>query len=205
MLPSETFGSWLLRQQHRDDPIGDLASDFIRDFRWNEFDPHLIIYPSYLYSRLLASGSRAFGVAYQAAREYMQYRWLHRPSKKKITDFDDRGRIFGKVAVYQQRATWGVWTFNAENLTLQHIRGIYEIDLERINSTAAMLDKIFQLSKKCGKLYGKSVVKDLIDAFDDIFRPQKNCCSFGVEKEFVGTELARQFADARQSLIINTK
>jgi hypothetical protein len=206
MLPSETFGSWLLRQQHRDDPIGDLAKDFIQDFRWNEFDPHLIIYPSHLYSRLLATQSDAWGIAYQAGREFMQYRWLYRQNKKGLVALSCRGVNLGKAGIYENaRAIWGVWYLNIEQLTLQHIRGLYEIDLEGIDSTATMLDWIFQLSHKSARLYGKTVVKDLIDAFDDIFRPQKNCCSFGAEKKFVGAELARQFVDERQSLMGNAK
>lgn len=33
---AKSFGTWLKRQVHRDDPIGDLAHDFIRDLRITE-------------------------------------------------------------------------------------------------------------------------------------------------------------------------
>lgn len=35
----KTFGAWLKAQQHRDDPIGDLAEDFIDACRWRKEDP----------------------------------------------------------------------------------------------------------------------------------------------------------------------
>lgn len=30
---TQAFGTWLKDQQHRDDPIGDLAQDFLRDIK----------------------------------------------------------------------------------------------------------------------------------------------------------------------------
>jgi hypothetical protein len=33
---AQSFGSWLKAQQHRDDPIGDLAQDFLRDIKSTE-------------------------------------------------------------------------------------------------------------------------------------------------------------------------
>jgi hypothetical protein len=88
---------------------------------------------------------------------------------------------------------WGRWRFVRSNLTLFHTNG-YEIDLERINSCAEMLDWIFQLNHKNDGVYGVDVVKDLVEAFDDIFQPQSNCCSMGSEKEFSGTKLAKAYA-----------
>lgn len=88
---------------------------------------------------------------------------------------------------------WGRWRFVRSQLTLLHTNG-YEIDLERINSCAEMLDWIFQLNHKNDGIYGVDVVKDLVEAFDDIFQPQSNCCSMGSEKEFNGTKLAKAYA-----------
>lgn len=33
---AKSFGSWLKAQQHRDDPIGDLAQDFLADIKRTE-------------------------------------------------------------------------------------------------------------------------------------------------------------------------
>tara|TARA_Y100000114_G_scaffold120772_1_gene115800 strand:+ start:375 stop:836 length:462 start_codon:yes stop_codon:yes gene_type:complete len=102
------------------------------------------------------------------------------------------------------RKQWGYWIFRSSNLVLelQTKRGgwAYEIDLERINSTAEMLDWIFQLNHKNRfgeSIYGnenQDLIGDLIQAFDDIFKPQANCCSRGKEKEFSGSELAKAYA-----------
>ena len=88
---------------------------------------------------------------------------------------------------------WGHWLFVSSNLTLLHDNG-YEIDLERINSCAEMLDWIFQLNHKVSRHYGEDVVKELVEAFDDIFEPQGNCCSMGNERSFSGTKLAKAYA-----------
>lgn len=36
---TESFGTWLKDQAHRDDPIGDLAKDFISACKWRNEDP----------------------------------------------------------------------------------------------------------------------------------------------------------------------
>jgi hypothetical protein len=88
---------------------------------------------------------------------------------------------------------WGEWTFDSERLCLVFqaapvsrggVRGVapyvgyfgkYEIDLERIHDSAAMLDWIFQIQ---GKTWASArVTKDLLNAFDSIFNPQANLCS----------------------------
>ena len=88
---------------------------------------------------------------------------------------------------------WGDWYFDKSNLTLTFLPMSYEIDLERINSCASMLDWIFQLN---GKKYSEDCIKDLIEAFDRIFEPQANCCSFEANKKFSGSELAKKYAEA---------
>jgi hypothetical protein len=92
---------------------------------------------------------------------------------------------------------WGEWTLDTERLCLvfqgtpvEHgdgsgltegvpryvaIIGHYEIDLERVHDSAALLDWIFQI---LGKTWAtQRVVKDLLEAFDDIFHSQANFCS----------------------------
>jgi len=88
---------------------------------------------------------------------------------------------------------WGQWTFDSERLCLVFeaspvtrggVRGVpsyvaflgrYEIDLERVRDSAAMLDWIFQIQ---GKTWASArVTKDLLNAFDSIFNPQANLCS----------------------------
>jgi hypothetical protein len=87
---------------------------------------------------------------------------------------------------------WGSWTLDTERLCLVHqaepsIRcegrhdqytayfGIWEIDLERIRDSAAMLDWIFQFDEKVWATARAS--KDLLNALDDIFDPQACLCS----------------------------
>lgn len=91
---------------------------------------------------------------------------------------------------------WGSWTFDTERLVLVHgaepvmrgrdddeyvaFLGNYEIDVERIHQSAQVLDWILQIR---GKTWASSVVmRDLIEAFDDIFALQANLCSFGSNK-----------------------
>ncbi|MHB8501414.1 MAG: hypothetical protein ACYDHE_10785 [Candidatus Acidiferrales bacterium] len=58
--------------------------------------------------------------------------------------------------------------------------GQYEIDIERIHRSSKMLDWIFQVN---GKTWATArVMKDLLNAFDSIFHPQRNLCSGGGDK-----------------------
>src|SRR5215472_6262323 len=81
------------------------------------------------------------------------------------------------------QARYGVWHFNRKNLALElygKANGYpksnpYCIDLEHIYTSAQMLDWIFQISNKT---WGTArVMKDLLVAFEHIFRPQKSICS----------------------------
>lgn len=86
---------------------------------------------------------------------------------------------------------WGAWRLNRRSLELTIDRDgfQYEIDLERITTSAQMLDWIYQLR---GKMWMRSVdIADLVAAFDDIFNPQANLCSQGRPKTI---------ADVRQFL-----
>jgi len=104
------------------------------------------------------------------------------------------------------KRNWGRWFFDPDLLCLRWSGSTnkdgsvpyppsdfliyYEIDLEKINSTAAIADTIFQIN---GKGWGMNELPDLINAFHDIFQPQSNCCGFGEEKKFSGTELAKRY------------
>ena len=114
------------------------------------------------------------------------------PSQPEYHQFIGRG---GRIKKSPPKDTWGPWRFRRSNLTLCHTKVVgYDLDLERINSCAEMLDWIFQLSHKNLKVYGEDVVNQLVAAFDDIFKPQENCCSWGKEKQFSGSKLAKAYA-----------
>ena len=86
------------------------------------------------------------------------------------------------------------WSFNSELLTLELRKTsnsslLYDVDLEGINSTAEMLDWIFHIHAK-----DPCEAHGLVDAFQAVFYPCANCCSWGKEKEFSGSKLARTFA-----------
>jgi hypothetical protein len=95
---------------------------------------------------------------------------------------------------------WGSWILDVERLCLVYdgksvhrgegsgvTRGVgayvaflgkYEIDLESISRSSGMLDWIFQIN---GKTWSTArVTKDLLNAFDDVFHPQRNLCSGGL-------------------------
>jgi len=99
------------------------------------------------------------------------------------------------ITVDPPKRKWGNWIFRSSILTLQlkakNNNTLYEVDLERINSTAEMLDWIFQVNCKYCK---EGHMEDLIDALHEIFNPQANCCSMGREKEFSGSKLAKEYA-----------
>ena len=92
---------------------------------------------------------------------------------------------------------WGSWSFNPKTLTLDHEIG-YEIDLEEIDSSASILDWIFQVR---GKNWADAqTVYDLLNAFREILHPQANYCSYEEDKRADGGELARAYAQRIRSL-----
>ena len=94
---------------------------------------------------------------------------------------------------------WDNWTFNHADLTLIYDNFLcFEIDLAAINSTAEMVDQIFKAFNKFSdpggtvqEQYYSKVVFGLIQAFEHIFEPSKNCC----KGTFSGAELAQAYAD----------
>ena len=88
---------------------------------------------------------------------------------------------------------WGNWVLEPKNLTLAHSSEGYEIDFERIHSSAAILDWIFQIQQK--PWADARTMHDLLRALDDILRPQANYCSDEQDKRTDGGKLAREFAE----------
>jgi hypothetical protein len=80
------------------------------------------------------------------------------------------------------RDDYGWWHLDRENLTLTLHRNSpsgydYEVDLEWLTTSGAMLDIICQIASKT---WGTpEVVGTLVAALNDIFHPQANLCSFG--------------------------
>jgi len=62
-------------------------------------------------------------------------------------------------------------------LALVHPPDGYEIDLEDINSSAAMLDWVFQIERWATP----QELADLLQALRDIFHPQATLCSGGAD------------------------
>ena len=83
--------------------------------------------------------------------------------------------------VPQDGDTWGNWRFDAKTLILKNVQYNYQIDLEECDTSANMLDSIFQL---CGKTWmTPDDLGHLVQALDDVLRPQANLCSFGTDKK----------------------
>ena len=106
-----------------------------------------------------------------------------------------------EIEMPSRKGPWGNWHFDELNLCLNllppkytHDCPFYQIDLETINSNSEMLDWIFQISwKEEDEYYYANSLEDLVSAFAAIFQPQKNCCSFGKDKDFCGGDLAKQY------------
>ncbi len=87
-----------------------------------------------------------------------------------------------------------MWKFNKSNLTITLTEPYgYEIDLERCNSSAEVLDWIVQIAKKTWAT--DAIVADLVRTLDRLLDLQGNLCSFGMDKKgFV----AKRFLESRE-------
>jgi hypothetical protein len=87
---------------------------------------------------------------------------------------------------------WGHWEFDAERLVLmyEHGRHEYEVDLEDMTTSAGMLDWIFQVNTKGWA--SREEIGDLVQALDDLLRPQANLCSGGMDKKFHPAKYIRE-------------
>jgi len=75
-----------------------------------------------------------------------------------------------KVASFR----WGDWVYDKELMTLTNLKHDYEIDLEEINDSAAILDWIFQVFDKGWN--DPLAVYNLLEALEDLLSPQSNYC-----------------------------
>lgn len=77
----------------------------------------------------------------------------------------------------------GLWKYQESNLTLNlTVRPWYEIDLERCNTSAQVLDWIIQIAKK--RWATPEIIADLAKILDRCLDIQKNICSTGVNRKF---------------------
>ena len=87
---------------------------------------------------------------------------------------------------------FGPWTFDPEDLSINHGGHDYSISFERITSSACILDWVMQVH---GKEWADPVdVYALLVAFRRILHPQGNYCSFEQDKRASGKELAEAYA-----------
>ena len=69
---------------------------------------------------------------------------------------------------------WGDWVYDKELMTLTNMKYDYEIDLEEVSDSAAILDWIFQVFNKG---WEPLTVYHLLEAFQDLLNPQGHYCS----------------------------
>ena len=72
---------------------------------------------------------------------------------------------------------WGPWEYVARNCTLWNADNDYEIDLERIHTSAQCLDWICQIGWKVWAT--PEITGHLVHAFNDLIHPQETLCSLG--------------------------
>jgi hypothetical protein len=81
---------------------------------------------------------------------------------------------------------WGPWRYNADTLELEYYDDDgeygYGVDLQRCNSSAEVLDWIFQLDTKVW--CGYECLGQLVQALGDLLDPQGNICSGGEDQPF---------------------
>ena len=100
--------------------------------------------------------------------------------------------LYPKVPMTHGRR-WGDWQLDGERLTLDYRPGgiwRYELDLQRNHDSASILDFIFQVRQKGWAT--PTVLADLLNAVEDIFRPQQNLCSWGHNKQIEPTPFLRE-------------
>ncbi len=98
------------------------------------------------------------------------------------------------AAKKKPKQTWGKWRYDPKTFYLTH-NDWYPIDLTTKDSNSKLLDLIFQINTKDSANWDANCVRDLIKAIDDIFYPQSNCCSDGVDKKFSAKELCRKYSN----------
>lgn len=106
-------------------------------------------------------------------------------SKEKISELYSCPDLFASIGAdnkqRRERRQWGRWRLDTRTLELviwDGPRAIYFIDLERIGTSAAMLDWVFQVAKKIWCT--SEDTGHLIEALKDIFDPQATLCGHGI-------------------------
>ena len=79
-------------------------------------------------------------------------------------------------------SVWGCWKLHPDGLALLLDNGVYtyQVELERFDSSASMLDTIMQMTSK--PRISDDDVGWFVQALSDIFHPQGSLCSSGVDK-----------------------
>ncbi len=99
---------------------------------------------------------------------------------------------------------WGYWRFDKDgNLLIinkslcpgEDSKDLYKIDLERLNTSAAILDTIIQMSQKLW--ITREDVGYLIEALDDLFTLQSNFCGSEYEHSDGSHEYAKRILENR--------
>ncbi len=86
--------------------------------------------------------------------------------------------VASKVPYPEHGDRWGQWGFDSKRLCLVFKDGLYEVNLEDMNTSAQMLDWIFQVSNKTWA--DRKDIGDLVQALEDLLHPQGNLCSGGI-------------------------
>lgn len=78
---------------------------------------------------------------------------------------------------------WGdppVWRFERQTMTLTYTPYGYDIDLDKITTSAALLDCVYQVA--VGKDWPAEHRTSFLDALNDLFDPQATLCSWGTDQ-----------------------
>ena len=72
------------------------------------------------------------------------------------------------------------WVYRRDNNTLEHRTGVYYVDLDRCESSAAVLDWLFQIFNKTWCT--PKTIFDFMTHLQERIRPQARLCSFGMSR-----------------------
>lgn len=93
-------------------------------------------------------------------------------------------------------ATWGPWRLDPATLVVYPVKPYrYEVDLERLTTSAEVLDAIAQVAGK-GWPGGSAVVTGFVHALDDVLHLQHNLCSSGRSKRLTRARIRELVAQA---------
>lgn len=84
---------------------------------------------------------------------------------------------------------WGNWELRVEIMCIEHSVNGYQISLDECLTSAQVLDWIFQMRAKTWVT--PEEMANLLDAFDDVFKPQSKLCSAGRNKFLTEEEMHR--------------